>query len=641
MTRSSTLHSPPEVRPGSAGRLRRWLDRAAVRAQLLRRRVSGLPAVPGWLLVATVAFAAPLDQLYPAAGLDPSWQAGLNFARQRQLRFGPDLVFTYGPWGFLDHPEAVSRFNLVAGTLFTIAAVGVAWLAVWAALRARLGRPGAALAASLLVTLCALTILPSALLFAGMMLALLIFVDRPLPHSLRWIPAAAAGCAALLVQIKFSEGAVLAVAALCAAAFAGARRWRRLAEAALALVLGTLLCWLLARQPLTAFPGWLREMRQVVGGYTDAMSLEARPNVLPYLLIAAITGLAVGYLVRLARDRPARVTAAVAVLVLLVLYLGFREGTGRHGPGMQKYFYMYSLPVLVWAVSASRRIAFRLGAVGLVVLLAGSSWLPLSPSDAVTRWGNQLQLMVDSGYQADQLQHAKLVARQHYALSGQMQAAVTGPPVVVDPWESTLAWAYDLNWKPVPAFQTYVAYTGKLDELNASALAQAGPDQLILRQAGLNSIDGRNRLWDPPRYLLTELCDYRQVLGDARWLLLGKAEIDRCGPPQQLASQRVLAGQQVTVPITAADSLLIMSFRPSSPGLAVRLGRLLDKSFHPLRVTADGTGYRLPRQLADGPLIVQLPLATGWPAAFGGGISYRTVSFSEPGEVSFSIVPLH
>jgi hypothetical protein len=640
MTRSPTLETLPELGPDSAGRLRRRLEPVTARLRLLRRRMSGLPAVPGWLLVITLAFAAPLDGLYPTAGLDASWQAGLNIARQRHLRFGPDLVFTYGPWGFLDHPEAVSRFNLVLGTLFTIGAAGAAWLAVWAALRRRLGQLPAALTASLLVMLCALTILPSALLFAAMMLALLGFVDSPSGSAGRWIPAAAGGCAALLLQIKFSEGAVLAVGALCAAAFAGSRRWRRLAEAGLALIAGTLLCWLLARQPLAEFPGWLREMRQVVGGYTDAMSLEARPNVLPYLLIAAITGLAVGYLVRLRRERPARIVVGIAVLVALTLYLGFREGTGRHGPGMQKYFYLYSLPVLVWAVSASRRIAFRLGAVGLVVLLAASSWLPLSPADAVTRWGTQLQLMVDPGYQADQLQQAKLVARQHYALSAQMQAAVTGPPVAVDPWESTLAWAYDLNWKPVPVFQSYVAYTGRLDALNASALAHASPDQLVLRAAGTTSLDGRNRLWDPPRYLLTELCDYRPSLSDSRWLLLRKAEIDRCGPAQQLATLRVTAGQQVSVPVAAADSLVTMSFRADSPGLAVRLGRLLDKSFHPLTVTADDHDYRLPRQLAGGPLIVQLPLAAGWPAGYGGGTSYRTVSFSEAGLVSFSIVPL-
>jgi len=277
--------------------------------------------------------------------------------------------------------------------------------------------------------------------------------------------------------------------------------------------------------------------------------------------------------------------------------------------------------------------------VAVVVLLAGGSWSPLSPAEAVNRWGDQLQLAVDPGYQAQRLQQAKQAARQHYAVSGEMRAALAGAPVTVDPWEATAAWAYDLNWKPVPAFQSYVAYTGKLDALNAAALTDAGPDQQVLRAAGLNSIDGRNRLWDPPRYLLAELCHYRPVLSDARWLLLRKST-DRCGPSQQLATVRVSAGQQVSVPVAGADSLVVMSFRAASPGLAVRLGRLLDKSFHPLEVTADGTEYRLPRALADGPLIARLPVTTGWPAGFGGGTDYRTVSFSEPGEVQFSTIPL-
>ncbi|HEU5270411.1 MAG TPA: hypothetical protein VFU36_10860 [Jatrophihabitans sp.] len=631
MTRSPEATRAPADVPGRRRRLARYW-------RLIRRRFSELPPVPVWLLLATVVFAAPLDAVYPTAGLDPSWEAGLNLARQRRLRFGPELVFTYGPWGFLDHPEAVSRFNLVTGTLFAVLACAAAWLAVYLVLRARLGQLVAAITGSLLVMLCALTIEPSALLFAAMMLALLGYLDRGGPP---WIPAAAAAGAALLIQVKFSEGAVLALGSLCAAAFAG--RWRRLVEAGLALVGGTLLAWLLAGQSIADLPAWVREMRQVAVGYTDAMSLEARPNVLPYLLIVAICAIAVGYLVRLARDRPARITAGIAVLVLLALYLGFREGTGRHGPGMQKYFYLYALPVLVWAVAAvsvGRRVVFRLGVVAVVVLLAGSSWSPLSPADAMSRWGDQLQLSVDSRYQAQRLQQARLVAQQHYAVSGPMRAALAGAPVTVDPWEATLAWAYGLDWKPVPAFQSYVAYTGKLDALNAAALVNAQPNRLVLRAAGLNSIDGRNRLWDPPRYLLAELCDYRPVLSDSRWLLLRKAEVDRCGAAQPLATVRVSAGQQLSVPVADPGSLVTMSFRASSPGLLVRLGRALDKSFHPLEVTADGTRYRLPRALADGPLIARLPASTGWPGSYGGGTGYRTVSFSEPGEVQFSIIPL-
>ncbi len=103
---------------------------------------------------------------------------------------------------------------------------------------------------------------------------------------------------------------------------------------------------------------------------------------------------------------------------------------------------------------------------------------------------------------------------------------------------------------------------------------------------------------------------------------------------------RVAAGQQVSVPTADGDSLVTMSFVPDDPNLAVRLGRLLDKSFHPLTVTADGARFRLPRSLADGPLIVSLPLATGWPSGYGGGTAYRTVSFSEPGRVWFSVIKL-
>jgi hypothetical protein len=636
-----TEHIEP-VEPAPA-RIRRWLR--GLRSTGLRavpgriaRRLRAVPAVPAWLLLATIAFAAPLHSLYPATGLDRSWQAALTIARTHRLRFGPQLVFTYGPWGFLDQPQAESRVSLLAGMLFAIGAAAAAWLASYAALRTVLSQWLAAVAAALLVSLCSLTIVPGALLMAAAMLSLLRYVDRR-TDDMPWAPAAAAGCAALLLQIKFSEGVVLGLAALGAALFAPARGWRRLAEAALALIAGTVLLWLLVGQSLGDLPSWLREMWQIAGGYTEAMSLEAKPNVLPYLLIAAIDAVVVGYLIRLGRTRSARITAGVTVLAALALYLGFREGTGRHGPGMQIFDYLYCLPVLLWGVTAVRRSAFRIGVVCVAVLLISGTFAPLSPADAMDRWGRQLQALTDPGYRAQQLQQARLTAQRHYALSAQMRAAVTGPPVAVDPWETTLVWAYDLNWRPAPAFQGYVAYTAQLDALDAASIADAPADQEILRATGTNSIDGRNRLWDPPRYLVTELCHYRPVLSDARWMLLRKGD-DRCGAAQPMPTVRVAAGQQLSVPVAAAGSLVTMSFVPDRPNLAVRLGRLLDKSFHPLRITADGNAFRVPRSLASGPLVVSLPSSTGWPAAYGGGTDYRTLSFSEPGSVRFSIIPV-
>ena len=639
---------PPEAVSAAPPSYReRWLDLFRLPSPaVLVRRVRAIPPLSAWLLLATIALAAPAasaqsaQSAYPVAGLDPSWATGLNIARLHRLRFGPELVFTYGPWGFLDHPEIASRFNLFAGMLFATVTAGFAWLAFRAVLRVRLGQNVADVAASLLVTMCALILEPSAMLMAAMVLVLLCYLDTGVPVCAgRWIPTAVAGCAALLVQVKFPEGAVLAVCAVTAALFGPTQRWRRLLESVAALGIGSVLAWVLIGQSVSDLPTWLRGAFQIASGYSDAISLEGKPNVLLYLLVAAILGLVAGYLVRLARSRPARVTAGMVVVAVLALYLGFREGTGRHGPGHQRAYYVCSLPILAWSVAAGRRVALRAGVLAVVVLLVANSWVPLYPSEAVNRWGTQLQLMVDSRYRTTQLGRAKVAAQQHYALSAEMRAAVTGAPVSVEPWETTLAWAYGLNWRPAPVFQNYVAYTAQLDELNAAFLSNAGADQKILRATGTDSVDGRNRLWDPPRQMLAELCHYRPQLTDSRWMLLAKAA-DRCGPAQSEPAERVDAGQQLSVPTAEGDALVTMSFVPNNPNLGVRLGRLVDKSFHPLTVTADGTRFRLPRALADGPLIVSLPTAWGWAAGYGGGTACRTVQFSEPGQVRFSIIKL-
>jgi len=59
--------------------------------------------------------------------MDPSLSAVLNYAHQHQLQYGSDVVYTYGPWGFLIFflffPHAASARTAVAvGHCFTVAA---------------------------------------------------------------------------------------------------------------------------------------------------------------------------------------------------------------------------------------------------------------------------------------------------------------------------------------------------------------------------------------------------------------------------------------------------------------------------------------------------------------------------------------
>ena len=54
--------------------------------------------------------------------------------------------------------------------------------------------------------------------------------------------------------------------------------------------------------------------------------------------------------------------------------------------------------------------------------------------------------------------------------------------VGVDEYETSLAWGYGLDWRPVPVFQRFVAYTAHADEGNARRLeSDAHAPERVLR----------------------------------------------------------------------------------------------------------------------------------------------------------------
>jgi len=227
-------------------------------------------------------------------------------------------------------------------------------------------------------------------------------------------------------------------------------------------------------------------------------------------------------------------------------------------------------------------------------------------------------------------------ARAQYALSPAILDAIGDRPVSVDPWEATLPWAYGMNWRPVPMFQNYSAYTEYLDALNAEALIDAPDDQVVLRSTG-PGLDGRNPLWETPRYMLALVCDYRATLADKTWQVLSHAT-DRCGAPTRVDTRTVEAGQAVTVPRAAAGDLLVARFVPDALRGVDALAAIVFKPLKPLTITADGDQFRVPRGLSDGPLLMKLPVAAMWPEHFGGDTDYRRLVFSEPGRVMFEAV---
>ncbi|WP_375493715.1 hypothetical protein [uncultured Jatrophihabitans sp.] len=625
-----------------------------------RRRVRELWPAQGALLALTLVLcAAPFDVVphpgFGYGGLDASWKSSLNLAHPQGLQFGKDFDFTYGPWGFVDWPLAFSRVELALSVVFWVLTLGFTWLA----LRATVSRVTTRIAAAAISTVVLVLCTPetgesassaSAVLVVGAALVLLDHAGAAGPRrARRWAPAVCAALAAFVLQVKFSEGVLLIVMVAIACLFTAARRLVMIASAVVAFVVTTVVAWVVAGQHLGNFWSWLRASYQISKYYTDAMGHRGGSHF-DYLVLAIVLLGVLALAVRFWVVAGLRRGLGVILISALVEYLALREGTGRFDAVHLVAFFLYSLPVVVWLATAGsvaqrgtarrhvRRRPILLVAGGalcvLVVLEAQNNAIYLNPHTVAHRWGIAVRTVAVPARQQAILDLARRAERSSYAVPPGMLATIGRHPVSVDGSDSALPWAYRMHSVAEPLVQSYNAYSGELDRIATDRLRSLPADAYILRPV-VTGIDHRSSLWDPPLYVRTEMCSTIPVSSNARWLLLRKSA-DRCAAAKPAGTVRVAAGRPVTVPHVAAGQMVTMSFQPDGPGLGERLRRLVDKPSAPLIVTARGRRIRLPRALAAGPLIVQVPAEVGWPAAFGGHRRFTSVAFSEPGTVHFA-----
>ena len=103
-------------------------------AKLPGRRpcLAGLPGVALASALATVFSWRTAPWRVVAAGID-SWQAGLALAFEHHLQWGPQMVFTFGPYGFVEDIMPVFRGTAAIGFLYALAVTwGLAALTVGA-----------------------------------------------------------------------------------------------------------------------------------------------------------------------------------------------------------------------------------------------------------------------------------------------------------------------------------------------------------------------------------------------------------------------------------------------------------------------------------------------------------------------------
>jgi hypothetical protein len=145
-----------------------------------------------------------------------------------------------------------------------------------------------------------------------------------------------------------------------------------------------------------------------------------------------------------------------------------------------------------------------------------------------------------------------------HRLAGPLRRAIGEATVHIYPWETLIAEANDLNWRPRPVFQSYLTYTPYLDGLNAEFFRRGrGAEFLVWHSSDMASIDGRYLLNDDPLTLEWIFREYAPVQGRGNVLLFRKRSTPLTAETRLLREQSVRWGDWVSVPAAEDGALRV------------------------------------------------------------------------------------
>lgn len=515
---------------------------------------------PTWLLGAIVALLGwKVSMNPPSVGLDSSWNGGLTMAIHDGLRWGSDIVFTYGPLGFMNGQGLwYGDLGMIAFAYLSSLYVAFCITLVWA-LRRLVGALPAIAIAFLIVTV--LPLIEEAIVVA-LLLSMRALEGERSERALYALVFAGATFAAIEMLIKFSAGPVIATFFLIALIGLRARWWQ------ICLYLGlfaaeVLALWLITGQSLGEIPNFLRNTYEIVSGFSAAMVTTTDvPAWQVTVATIAAAGVTVGLVVAGTQGayRDARARWCGIALMALAAFTVFKEGVVRTDAGHLSLF--FSTACILWIAIpwARSRWYWMLAGVAAIVAIG---W-PVRPTGQT----NNLDVVANVRHAFDQVETLASASRREelreagrasmvaiYQLEPETLAALRGHTVAIEPWEIGVAWAYDLDWEPLPVFQNYSAYTARLDGINSEALlSPEGPERLLRENVGVvypefptRGIDGRFPGWDPPEQARTSLCNFAIVRASERWQVLARVP-DRCGGPRPLGAVEASPGEAVEVP---------------------------------------------------------------------------------------------
>lgn len=491
------------------------------------------PVVKACVLVASVFFTCltyyqPVIPLLP--GIDASWAFALNYIHQYHLVMGRDILFTFGPLGFLEHIRGLDPDTVYDSQAFWFGISVVSNILVFLLCL----QPGQTRTSRILniVISCLLILL---LNFNIDRLFVILYASIFLHwQTFRWrYLLIAAPVAVLCLLIKFSYGIVALALLLPYLCLIACKKTgiQQAVTAAAALPILYFLFWWLTCNTTDGAAGYLSAGIEFSRGSSSAMALNPENN-----------GWAIGsfYAVFIICAIAASKADSRSLLTPYLCFLGAGFIWGKYAFGREEAnhlallmtFVLYALAV--WAISCkttTMKIAQLAGIVlcflawqrmhsaetGSAIFMPEPRYFSLATFKK-NRW--------DIDERLRKWEKASTRNLQPLLLPDDMRSIIGSHTVDIYPWESLIVQANHLTWQPRPVFQNYITYTTALDEANrAFFVSERAPEFIVWHYHDMADIDLRYPLNTNPLTLQAILDHYNIQMCDATFCLWKKSGI--------------------------------------------------------------------------------------------------------------------
>ena len=569
-------------------------------------------ATPLILALLITPFVSTLPR-HPLTLDDKSSEAAvLDYAQQKGWQFGTDVVFTYGPLGFL-----TSRQFFPATALARMAADALLCFAVSAGLCLAAWRLNLWLRVSLLILfvfVCG-NIDPRAdlLIYIGLLCwGLLCLVESG--FRLVWCAASFTTLAVFAMLVK---GNFILFAGLSAVAIIGdlilRRHWRTAIGLAIGLVAGLGIGWLLSGQRLAHLPDFLLNEFSIMVTYDQTVGMEGLAVLTRrglWTLAAALASIALGATTAFAEQNPAVFWRRSILFLWLfaTMVMTWKHGFVRTDLYHSGLFFGF-VPVMLFAMElvldplavswgfgqggsalplrfCSRALAILCCCISVFTLesffFSGPASSLAQPFEAFAC--TLREFSQPNRYQAEVL-HAQESVRKEAALP-ELSGMIGGSTVDVFGQNQAYAILNGLNYQPRPVFQSYLANNARLMGLNEQFyLSDKAPAYVLFNLGPLD------RKFPPleDALLLRDMALNFEYIGKESVFLLLKAKPFVVPELKLMRQGRAKVGEKIRLDDLAGNLWMEIEVKPTV------IGRIRQWAFKPSKIRLAVWGDRAPK----------------------------------------------